>query len=178
LLLDEPTNDLDIQTLTILEDYLDNFPGTVITVSHDRYFLDRTTEQLFVFEGEGLIKEYTGNYSDYIKSRKANMDIQTKEKPHQEKKEISENKNVNTKPVKLSYKDQREYDEIESVIAALEDKLENVAKKIEGSSNDFVLLQEYLDEQKKLEQQLELKMKRWMELLELIEQIEKNKEEK
>jgi len=63
LLLDEPTNDLDIQTLTILEDYLDNFPGTVITVSHDRYFLDRTTEQLFVFEGEGLIKEHTGNYS-------------------------------------------------------------------------------------------------------------------
>jgi len=180
LLLDEPTNDLDIQTLTILEDYLDHFPGTVIIVSHDRYFLDRTAEQLFVFEGEGKIREYTGNYSDYMKNRKINIDIENKERSIQEKKEVSENKNKNknTKPIKLSYKDQREYDEIEEVIANLENKIENVASKIEGASNDFVLLQEYLEEQKKLEQMLELKMERWIELLDLVEQIDKNKEQK
>ncbi len=178
LLLDEPTNDLDIQTLTILEDYLDHFPGTVIIVSHDRYFLDRTVEQLFVFEGNGQIREYTGNYSDYMKNRKLNIEVENKEKLSHEKREQIEIKNINTRPVKLSYKDQREYDEIEGIIASLENKLENVASKIDGASNDFVLLQEYLEEQKTLEQKLELKMERWMELLELVEQIEKNKEEK
>ena len=178
LLLDEPTNDLDIQTLTILEDYLDHFPGTVIIVSHDRYFLDRTVEQLFVFEGNGQIREYTGNYSDYMKNRKLSIELENKEKLSHEKKEQIEIKNINTKPVKLSYKDQREYDEIEGIIANLENRLENVASRIDEASNDFVLLQEYLEEQKTLEQQLELKMERWMELLELVEQIEKNKEEK
>ncbi len=180
LLLDEPTNDLDIQTLTILEDYLDHFPGTVIIVSHDRYFLDRTAEQLFVFEGAGKIIEYTGNYSDYMTYRKTNIIEENKEKLNTEKKVAQETKNttVNSKPVKLSYKDQREYDEIEGIIADLENKLENIAGKIEGASNDFVLLQEYLNEQKNLEQELELKMERWMELLELVEIIEKNKEEK
>jgi len=175
LLLDEPTNDLDIQTLTILEDYLDHFPGTVIMVSHDRYFLDRTAEQLFVFEEECQIREYTGNYSDYIKNRKTNADLENKEKSKREKNEMLEIKNINIKPIKLSYKDQREYDEIENGIANLENKLEIVAKKIEEASKDFVLLQEHLEEQKKLEQLLELKMERWMELLELIETIEKNK---
>lgn len=176
LLLDEPTNDLDIQTLTILEDYLDSFPGTVITVSHDRYFLDRTTEKLLAFEGNGQIREYMGNYSDYIRNRKTNIVEETKEKSDNGKKEAVEAKNTNVKPIKLSYKDQREYDEIEGVIADIENKLEDVAIKIEGASNDFVLLQEYLEEQSKLEQQLELKMERWMELIDLVEQIEKTKE--
>lgn len=180
LLLDEPTNDLDIQTLTILEDYLDHFPGTVIIVSHDRYFLDRTVGQLLIFEGQGSIDEYTGNYSDYVNMRKVNKVEERNERPTTPVKEETEVQtiNKNAKPVKLSYKDQREYDEIEAVIADIEKELEDVAAKIEGASNDFVLLQEYLSKQSDLEQKLELKMKRWMELIELVEEIEKNKEEK
>lgn len=180
LLLDEPTNDLDIQTLTILEDYLDHFPGTVIIVSHDRYFLDRTVGQLLIFEGQGSIDEYTGNYSDYVNMRKVNKVEERNERPTTPVKEETEVEtiNKNAKPVKLSYKDQREYDEIEAVIADIEKELEDVAAKIEGASNDFVLLQEYLSKQSDLEQKLELKMKRWMELIELVEEIEKNKEEK
>lgn len=179
LLLDEPTNDLDIQTLTILEDYLDSFSGTVITVSHDRYFLDRTAEKLLAFEGNGQIREYIGNYSDYIKIRKVDLNLENKDKSNQRKKEPVKSNNLTTKkPTKLSYKDQREYDEIENIIEELENKLEDIAKKIEECANDFVLLQEYLEEQKKIEEQLEYKMGRWMELLDLMEQIEKNKEEK
>ncbi len=179
LLLDEPTNDLDIQTLTILEDYLDSFSGTVITVSHDRYFLDRTAEKLLAFEGNGQIREYIGNYSDYIKNRKINLNLENKDKGNKRKKEPAKSNNLTTKKLtKLSYKDQREYDEIENIIEELECKLEHIAKKIEECANDFVLLQEYLEEQKKTEEQLEYKMARWMELLDLMEQIEKNKEEK
>ncbi len=149
---------------------MDHFPGTVIIVSHDRYFLDRTVGQLLIFEGQGSIDEYTGNYSDYVNMRKVNKVEERNERPTTPVKEETEVEtiNKNAKPVKLSYKDQREYDEIEAVIADIEKELEDVAAKIEGASNDFVLLQEYLSKQSDLEQKLELKMKRWMELIELV----------
>ncbi len=177
LLLDEPTNDLDIHTLTILEDYLDHFPGTVVIVSHDRFFLDRTVEHLFVFEGNGQILDYYGNYSDYVAWRQENLEISEKQEITTKKpKEESEKPiNTNTKLKKLSYKDQREFDEIDNVIADLEAKLEAIQAKIDQGGSDFQLLQEHIQKQEELQAKLDKTMERWMELTEMVEEIEENK---
>ncbi|EGD47791.1 ABC transporter related protein [Ruminiclostridium papyrosolvens DSM 2782] len=181
LLLDEPTNDLDIQTLTILEAYLDEFPGAVITVSHDRYFLDRMANRIFSFEGNGEITKYAGNYSDYREyaagrekqdgtERAADPDKNSNSS--QNKTEWQKNKE---KPLKFTFKEQKEFDEIDDVIAALESDIENVKKDIDKSATDFSKLQELLLKQQELEKELDLKMERWTYLNELAEKIENSK---
>ncbi|MEL7564097.1 MAG: ABC-F family ATP-binding cassette domain-containing protein [Dehalobacterium sp.] len=175
LLLDEPTNDLDIQTLTILEDYLDDFPGVVIAVSHDRYFLDRVVNHIFAFQGQGVIKPYVGNYSDY---RDSAENLITQEATPIDKKD-KDNKGKgfkNTKPVlKFTYKEQKEYDTIEEVIDEIEKELNGIDKEIAAAGSDFILLQELLKKKQALDDQLEEKMERWTYLNELAEEIARTK---
>lgn len=173
LLLDEPTNDLDIETLTVLEEYLEEFDGAVIAVSHDRYFLDRMADSIFVFEGGGRIAKHTGNYFDYIseiaivKAPEKAVEKSAEKKPAQAKE----------KPLKFSYKEQREFESIDSDIADLEQKIEEMEGKIEKSATDFVKLQKLLEEKGELEEQLEFKMERWIYLNELSEKIKAAKAE-
>lgn len=169
LILDEPTNDLDIQTLTILEDYLDSFDGIVITVSHDRYFLDRVVRRIFAFEGDGVIWQYEGGYSDYqiaYEIRHPEEAVTEMVKPEKEK-----TKKVRVAKLKFTYKEQKEYDSIDDDIAALEEKIEDLEKKILASARDFVKLNEYSAEKEKTEEMLAEKMDRWVYLNELAEQI-------
>ena len=178
LLLDEPTNDLDTETLTILEDYLESFNGAVITVSHDRYFLDKVVDKIFVFEGQGVIREYTGNYTECWekirdKNFKNNEEKLNIEKSNIKNKDTEEKKKE--KPLKFSYKEKLEYEEIESVIEKLEEELCAVEKDIEQYSSDFKKLEESLEKKKKLEKLLEEKMDRWAYLSELAEKIEQSK---
>jgi ABC transport system ATP-binding/permease protein len=167
LLLDEPTNDLDIETLTVLEDYLEDFEGAVIAVSHDRYFLDRMAESIFVFEGDGKIARHTGNYFDYtseisiVKAPEKGLEKTADTKPVQAKE----------KPLKFSYKEQREFESIDNDIADLENKLEEMEGRIQKSSTDFEKLQKLLEEKDALEGELEFKMERWVYLNELNDKI-------
>ena len=164
LLLDEPTNDLDIETLTILEDYLDDFNGVVITVSHDRYFLDRTCNKIFSYENFGDIKVFTGNYSDYILNKKDEII----EKP---KEIIKKEKPKNNKKVKFSYNEQREFDTIDSDIENLEEKIKEIDALCSINSSDFTKLQELLDKKSDLEKELEYKYERWEYLNTLKEEM-------
>lgn len=187
LLLDEPTNDLDVETLSILEDYLDNFAGSVIAVSHDRYFLDRMAQKIFAFECNGKIQQYPGNYSQYKKKKeKAVKDSQEAggaglagSKTKKADVNPASNK-TNTglktdhdRPLKLSYKEQKEYDEIEEVIHELEEKMENLQAEIEAAGSDYVLLERLCSEQAELEEELSEKMDRWVYLDELAEKTGK-----
>lgn len=182
LLLDEPTNDLDITTLAILEDYLDHFNGAVIAVSHDRFFLDRMAEKLFIFEGDGKIVEYTGNYS-YFKDNSNNMNnyaLETNnasDKVREGKGERNQKNNNRSreKALRFTFKEQKEYEEIENVIAELEDKLQTIIDRIEKAATDYTLLQEMLIEKEELEKQLESKMERWVYLNDLAERIKGEK---
>ncbi|WP_010494094.1 ABC-F family ATP-binding cassette domain-containing protein [Paenibacillus elgii] len=177
LLLDEPTNDLDIQTLTILEEYLEDFPGVVITVSHDRYFLDRTADHLFVFEGEGRIRRFFGNYTEYLEASRGEKQAAAEER--RETKAAAETAPVqqreSNRPRKLSYKEQKEWDEIEDKIAGLEDRLAQVKQDIENAGSDYTKAQELFQEEQELTQRLEEAMERWTELSELVERIAQNK---
>lgn len=172
LILDEPTNDLDIATLRILEDYLDSFKGIVIVVSHDRYFLDRVVRRTFAFEGGGKIKQYEGGYTDYINQKPSVQDAQNIQK-------IQENQGVQTtksqkglRKLKFSYKEQREYETIESEIAALEEKIEKLEADTIKFSCDFIKLNEIAQEKEASEKLLEEKMNRWMYLEDLAARIE------
>lgn len=179
LLLDEPTNDLDIETLKILEDYLDGFNGAVIVISHDRYFLDRICDKIFSYEGNGYIKQYPGNYSDYmlrkeiesIKEENNNQELADK---REEKKTTKPNK-VNDKKLKLSFKEQREFDTIDEDIEKIETNISLIEKEIELASTDYSLLQELIEKKEKEEKLLEEKYERWEYLNELNEEIERNK---
>lgn len=185
LLLDEPTNDLDIQTLTILEDYLDGFQGIVAVVSHDRYFLDRVVRRIFAFEGEGRVTQYEGGFTDYqaafqekypeglpdnggtghggdrVSARGQDGELQkkNKEKPRMERK------------LKFSYKEQQEWETIEDDIAALEDKGRKLDEEMEKAASDFGRLNELMKEKGEQETALEEKMERWMYLNDLAEKI-------
>lgn len=174
LLLDEPTNDLDIDTLSRLEDYLDDFNGVLICVSHDRYFLDRVCNKIFAYEGRGKINIYTGNYSDYLDYREQeNIEFEEfedkvkEEKPKVPKKEKPKAKN---KP-KFSYNEQREFDTIDEDIEKLEDKIASLEEDTSKYATDFTKLQEIMDEKTKLENELQVKYERWEYLNNLAEEI-------
>ena len=176
LLLDEPTNDLDIATLNILEDYLDEFNGIVITVSHDRYFLDRICNKIFAYEGVGKIHIFTGNYSDYSIYREI-QGIEFKEdvKESYEKTPSKKEKPKPSKRLKFTYNEQREFETIDSDIEKLEQKIENLESDSIKFATDFVKLQEILNEKANSEAELEHKYERWEYLNNLAEEIENSK---
>lgn len=173
LFLDEPTNDLDTQTLSILEEYLEDFPGVVITVSHDRYFLDRVVDHLLAFEGEGVIRRFQGNYSEYLELREGEKQAAAELKREQAQvSSSSASATKKDKPRKLSYKEQQEWDTIEERIASLEAKMSRLADDIVAAGSDSVRVQELYAEQERTEQELEAAVERWGELSEIVEQME------
>ena len=175
LILDEPTNDLDIQTLTILEDYLDSFDGIVITVSHDRYFLDRVVQRIFAFEENGEIRQYEGGYTDYRLAAAGQEEdsLQTEEKEEKKKPVKSDWKQNRQPKARFSFKEQREYETIDEEIAGLESRLADLEAGILKNASDFVKLNELTKEKEEVEEKLEEKMERWVYLNELAEMLEK-----
>ena len=170
LILDEPTNDLDISTLQVLESYLDTFEGIVIIVSHDRYFLDRTVNRIFAFEGDGRIRQYEGGYSDYalVKSVEAELQEKTEQKEYVIKEQPVKPREHK---LKFTYKEQQEYNTIEDDIQAIEDRLKEIDREMSLNARDFVKLNELTKEQEELNNQLEFKMERWDYLMDLDERI-------
>ena len=166
LFLDEPTNDLDTQTLSVLEDYLDQFPGVVLTVSHDRYFLDRVVDHLLVFERNGQISRFQGSYTDYMEES--------------EQQEVKQSKAASTekssykkeKKKRLSYNEQQEWEQIEDKITNLEERLEQLGQGIAAAGSDLGKVQELYKEQEQVTEQLEATMERWEVLSLLVEEIE------
>ena len=175
LLLDEPTNDLDIETLNVLEDYLDSFQGAVIAVSHDRYFLDRVTRKLFALE-DGELIPYIGGYADYLAYRAAR---EAAAAPKPEKPAAAPQPAREKAPVKrFSFKEQRDFDTIDGVIAELEGKLSDLAKQIEANSADYEKVMALMAEQEQTQSALDTAMERWMYLQERYEEIQAVKEGK
>ncbi|KJS20383.1 MAG: hypothetical protein VR72_14950 [Clostridiaceae bacterium BRH_c20a] len=172
LFLDEPTNDLDTETLGILEDYLDHFPGVVITISHDRFFLDRVVDHLLAFEGESVIRPFFGNYSEYLELRKQEKADKSSDAERNDTKKTPQKKE---RAKKLSFKEKREWDEIEDRIAALENKNTELKKQIELAGGDFGRIQQLHLEQQQVEGELNGVIERWTELSILIEEIEQTK---
>lgn len=174
LLLDEPTNDLDITTLTILEDYLESFSGAVIAVSHDRYFLDKTANEIFEFRN-GICTRFNGNYSDYAeKAKEMYADEAPKPKKENTKKERVF---VGKKKLRFSFKEQREFETIDDDIASLEEQIAAAEKDIAANSSDYVKLQELSDKKEQLENELAEKMEHWVYLNDLAERIERGETE-
>ena len=184
LILDEPTNDLDIQTLTILEDYLDHFDGIVITVSHDRYFLDRIVRRIFAFEENGHIQQYEGGYSDYLiayelrHGQESGSETNTTAFDKAESPSVKERKNAGRKQqtkLKFSYKEQREFETIESDIEELENRIAELETEMMANASSYGKLSELTKEKEEKEALLEQKMERWEYLTELSEKIEAQK---
>lgn len=185
LILDEPTNDLDIETLEILEDYLDGFAGIVIVVSHDRYFLDRTVDRIFSFEGGGRLKQYEGGFSDYYEKKQAENGIASDDATQSVKETVSGD-TTSAKPkkyykerenkLKFTYAEQKEYDTIDDDIASLESKIEELDGEIAGAATQYSRLNELMQEKADVEAQLEHKMDRWVYLNDLAEKIEAQKQ--
>lgn len=175
LVLDEPTNDLDIETLSVLEDYLEEFPGVVIAVSHDRYFLDKLMNHVFVLAGDGQITHYTGGYADY----RADVAAQEKAKKAAEpaKAKTTQDGRNQREKLKFSFKEQREYEQIDEVIASLEEKIQQTEKDIAANSSDYGALQELTEKKEQLETELAEKMERWVYLNDLAERIEAQKKQ-
>lgn len=172
LILDEPTNDLDIPTLTILEDYLDSFQGIVIAVSHDRYFLDNLVDRIFAFEGNGVIKQYEGGYTDYLEAKQRDeAPVFVKQTQTESKASGKDWKKERPTKLKFTYKEQKEYDTIDEDIAALEEKLEALDAEMMANATNSAKLSELTAEKEKVEQQLEEKMERWVYLNDLAERI-------
>lgn len=175
LILDEPTNNLDIATLTILEDYLDRYEGIVVTVSHDRYFLDRTMRRIFAFEGDGKIRQYEGGYTDYALKKQAEREAEETETSKKvEMATGATKKGQRTRgpqKLKFTYQEQKDYETIEADIAALEEKIENLDKEMQTASTDFVKLNQLVTEKEATEKLLEEKMDRWMYLEDLAARI-------
>lgn len=159
LLLDEPTNDLDIATLTVLEDYLAEFSGAVITVSHDRYFLDKVAEKLLIFEGNGRIIPYFGSIMDFLEQQS----------PIKEEKQVKQKSQTKERKKKLSYNEQKEWDTIEEDISILESRIEDLTEEMNHQGDDFTKLQDLQKEIEKNEQLLEEMMNRWEYLSEILE---------
>lgn len=177
LVLDEPTNDLDIETLAVLEDYLEQFPGVVIAVSHDRYFLDKLMNHVFVLAGNGEVRHYTGGYADYRADVAEQQRLAAQERldsqplPNSSLKKTSGGRSHQEK-LKFSFKEQREYEEIDGVIAGLEEKIAQTEALIAQNASDYAALQELTAEKEELETQLAAKMERWVYLNDLAERIE------
>ncbi|SEA73337.1 ATP-binding cassette, subfamily F, uup [Thalassobacillus cyri] len=169
LFLDEPTNDLDTKTLSILEEYLDHFPGAVIAVSHDRYFLDRIADRLIAFEGKGVIRKFHGNYSEYMDEKKQAERVQAAEKKQHSAKAVEK---MARRKRKLSYHEQKEWEGIEDKIAGLEEKIEEIQISIAEAGSDLGKVQDLYKEQESLEGELEQAMDRWEELSLLVEALE------
>lgn len=167
LFLDEPTNDLDTETLAILEDYLENFSGAVVIVSHDRYFLDRCCKRIFAFENNGKLRQYEGGYSDYIAAKKSTDSDEEAEKSTKTKKTW----NKGEKKLKFTYNEAKEYETIDDDIAALEEKISDIEKQMAENSSSYSKLQELSAEKEKTENLLSEKMDRWIYLNELAEKI-------
>ena len=184
LILDEPTNDLDIQTLEILEEYLDSFDGIVITVSHDRYFLDRIAKRIFAFEGNGRIRQYEGGYSDYLNARpdpalpenrsSIPSAVSTGQVGQNTAKPPSDSRKTwgGEKKLKFTYKEQKEFEIIDDEIAALEERLSSLEKEMEDAARDYGRLNQIMQEKDQIQTQLDFKMERWLYLNELQEKIE------
>ncbi len=179
LILDEPTNDLDTKTLTILEDYLDNYDGIVITVSHDRYFLDRVVRRIFAFEENGRLRQYEGGYTEYSNRIKAEMELESSNDAKVKKNDTMqklEKKNSKAtwkgpKKLKFTYKEEKEYETIESDIADLEAQIEELEAKMMTVASDFGKLNALSKEKEEIEQRLEEKMERWEYLEDLAQRI-------
>ena len=168
LLMDEPTNDLDIQTLTILEDYLESFAGPVIAVSHDRFFLDKAVDTIFAFQEDGKIEKYQGSYSTYLaRSAEAEEAI-----PAAPSKVAPERNNIKKRKLAFTYKEQREHENIDGDISSLEEKIRDAETQIQIESSNYVKLQELMAQKDTLEKNLEEKMERWVYLNDLAEKIE------
>lgn len=182
LILDEPTNDLDIQTLTILEDYLDHFDGIIITVSHDRYFLDRIVNRIFSFEGDGKVRQFEGGYSDYlIRKELEGLDTEVSLKGHaaatEEQSTKGESSSKDTwkqrkSKLKFTYKEQREFETIDDDIAKLEEKLETLDAQIAANATNSVKLRELMEKKEETGNELDEKMERWVYLNDLNEKIQ------
>lgn len=185
LLLDEPTNDLDIQTLSVLEQYLDEFPGVCIVVSHDRFFLDRTVDKIMAFEGDGQIRVHVGSYSEYAEwmqrhggeasGSKADASIAKSASGSSDVRDSDAAKEAPRERLKFSYKEQREFEQIDGLIEDTESKLASIQSEMETAGSDAARLQELMKAQEETERELEHLMERWTYLNELAEKIEQSK---
>jgi ABC transport system ATP-binding/permease protein len=174
LFLDEPTNDLDIETLAILEDFLDVFNGAVVAVSHDRYFLDKTVDRIFAFEGNGKITQYEGGYSDYLRQYEQRHTEEVQPKPVSQKAE----RTSSPKPLKMSYQEQKDYETINDRIENLENAIAETEDEMSKITSDYVKLQELSEKKSALEAELEEAYDRWVYLSELAEKIAESKKNK
>jgi len=188
LLLDEPTNDLDITTLSVLESYLDDFPGAVIVVSHDRYFLDRVVDKVFAFEGGGVISQHLGNFSEYMAERPVQLEATSASKPtaaaggvlnkgtadeNEQTSVVSASKRAATP--KFTFKEQREYEGIDERVAGAEQSLRDVTREMQQLGIDYGRLQTLYAEQQRLEIELNELLERWTYLNEIAEQMEQGR---
>ncbi len=178
LIFDEANNDIDIPTMTILEDYINSFQGIVITVSHDRYFLDNVVDRIFEFDGTGHLKQYEGGYTDYVEAKQRENraeKTESTEKKTSGKKEWKQNQPTK---LKFTYMEQREYETIDEDIASLEEKIEQLDADMMKYATNSVKLSEITAEKEEIEQKLEEKMERWVYLNDLAERIEEQKKQK
>ncbi|MDE6232327.1 MAG: ATP-binding cassette domain-containing protein, partial [Lachnospiraceae bacterium] len=167
LILDEPTNDLDISTLTVLEDYIDGFQGIVITVSHDRYFLDRIADRILSFDGDGIISQHEGGYTDYYNKIQKNPMESEKEKDLKVKKNVKPKE----KRLKLSYSEKREYESIDDEIEKLESSIADIEKEMSEKASEYYELNLLMQKKEELKKQLDEKTERWVYLNDLVEKI-------
>ncbi len=176
LLLDEPTNDLDIMTLMILEEYLEGFNGAVVAVSHDRYFLNKVAERIFVFQDGGKIKQVQGGYTEYLQGCKEKEKPQTQKAPAKtQPAQAAPPKGKPQAKAKFSFGEQREFDAIDGVIEQLEQRLGKIKKDIEKEASNYILLEELLKEEATLETDLHEKMERWVYLHDIADRMSENK---
>jgi len=171
LFLDEPTNDLDTLTLTVLENYLESFNGAVVAISHDRYFLDKVVNTIFELNGDGMITQYSGGYSDYLLKRESLPQVKILNEVHTKPQKTNPAK---SSKLKFTFNEQREYDAIDNEIADLERQLDLTANEIEKYSSDYEKLVQFFEKKEMLEAALSLKMERWFYLNDLAEKIDAN----